>query len=340
MRGLYTAAYLEALAKGFAKQRGVKSLSIKSALRLIAGTSTGAIVACAIATDLELDEVIKLYRTQGTKIFPKKIPRQILSLLLQSPIRPSINSRGARSLRAALADCFGTKTLGQVYRETGISLCIPAVNMRTRRAWVFKTPHLADSNHRDDDCTLVDVCMASTAAPIYRSLAAIDSRVGGTYEVFVDGGLWANNPVMVALLDCLQLQTSRPIQVFCAGNPNRLNGSLVARTDLDWGFGRWRFGATAADVSIDAQDYGVSNIARLLSKHFAAPVSVVDFPRDPMRCDESPLTALDDTSEDAARALVAQALADADRTNSISGTSATGIGDLVRSLFYAMQPRS
>jgi len=67
---------------------------------------------------------------------------------------------------------------------------------------------------------------------------------------------------------------------------------------------------------------------------------VVDFPRDPMRCDESPLTALDDTSEDAARALVAQALADADRTNSISGTSATGIGDLVRSLFYAMQPRS
>jgi len=340
MRGLYTAAYLEALLKGFAKQRGEASLSIRSALRLVAGTSTGAIIACAIATDLPLDEVIKLYRTQGTKIFPRKIPRQTWSLVLQSPFRSGLNARGAQSLRSALADCFGTKTLGQVYRECGIALCIPAVNMRTRRSWVFKTPHLADSNHRDDDCTLVDVCMASTAAPVYRSLAAIQSRVGDSYEVFADGGLWANNPVMVAVLDCLQLKESKPIEVFCAGNPNRLNGSLIARTDLDWGFGKWRFGATAADVSIDAQDYGVSNIARMLSNHFSAPLAVVEFPRDPMRCDESPLTALDDTSDRAAEALVAQALADADRTNSISGAGATGLGAPIRSLFYAMNARS
>jgi patatin-like phospholipase/acyl hydrolase len=52
-------------------------------------------------------------------------------------------------------------------------------------------PHLKGTNHRDDNYTLVDVCLAISAAPIYRSLAAVDHPDGGGgFNVFADGGLW------------------------------------------------------------------------------------------------------------------------------------------------------
>ena len=74
--------------------------------------------------------------------------------------------------------------------------------MSQHRSWVFKTPHLATTtNHRDDRTRLVDVCMATTAAPVYRSIAIVDHADGGVEgcRAFVDGGLWANNPVLVGL---------------------------------------------------------------------------------------------------------------------------------------------
>ena len=45
MRGLYTAAYLESLAKHYADTRKVAGLDIGKGFNLIVGTSTGAIIA-------------------------------------------------------------------------------------------------------------------------------------------------------------------------------------------------------------------------------------------------------------------------------------------------------
>ena len=49
MRGLYTAAYLSSLVQRYAKTRGEVSLDIGKGFDLITGTSTGAIIACALA---------------------------------------------------------------------------------------------------------------------------------------------------------------------------------------------------------------------------------------------------------------------------------------------------
>ena len=65
------------------------------------------------------------------------------------------------ALRAALEAQFAKTTLGEVYARRGIGLSISAVEMTQHRSWVFKTPHLSTTNHRDDGTTLVDVCMAS-----------------------------------------------------------------------------------------------------------------------------------------------------------------------------------
>ena len=124
---------------------------------------------------------------------------------------------GDKALRKALEAVLGRTTMLDVYRERQISLSIPAVLMSEHRAWVFKkTPR---SGVRDDNYPLVDVCMATTAAPIYRSLAAIDdpNTSSGPQQVFADGGLWANNPIMVGLVDALTIATpDRPIEIFLA----------------------------------------------------------------------------------------------------------------------------
>ena len=94
--------------------------------------------------------------------------------------------------------------------------------MSNRRPWRWdngvrgcsRLPHLG--SHRDDHFKLVDVLPSvRRAAPIYRSLAAVDvADVLGGHYVFADGGLWANNPVLVGLIDdaILMAPADRPIE--------------------------------------------------------------------------------------------------------------------------------
>ena len=64
--------------------------------------------------------------------------------------RPQFLKPGAAALEKALFDELGGVTMGDVWRDRGIGLAIPAVEMSRHHAWVFKTPHLANTQHRDD----------------------------------------------------------------------------------------------------------------------------------------------------------------------------------------------
>ena len=52
MRGLYSAAYLSLLARRYAEKRKLRDLDIGKGFDLIVGTSTGGILACALAADI------------------------------------------------------------------------------------------------------------------------------------------------------------------------------------------------------------------------------------------------------------------------------------------------
>jgi patatin-like phospholipase/acyl hydrolase len=65
MRGTYTATYLDRIAAAFAKRRGVAALDIGAAFDLIVGTSTGGIIACALAAGIPLAEMPVGPRTSG-----------------------------------------------------------------------------------------------------------------------------------------------------------------------------------------------------------------------------------------------------------------------------------
>ena len=302
---------------------------------LICGTSTGAIVGSAVAIGCPLGRVVDLYRKQGAAIFPHRI-RGALSVIYRALNRRRFVREGDRALRSALADVFREITIADVYEKRGISLSVPAVDVATHRAWVFKrTPA---SGRRDDDYKLVDVCLASSAAPIYRSLAAVEDPNGrlNAQRVFADGGLWANNPVMVAMTDALAMAgNGQPVEIFSLGTCPRPEGEHVAgdgvhRSPLDW-----RFGARVGSLSISAQEFAYDNMARLLANQLTRlgrGVRTVRFPRKDVPASMMPFLSLDDTREEAMDRLVAQAHSDADLTRSACDDPQNQDGQAIKAL--------
>lgn len=323
MRGVYTATYLATVAHGFSQRRGVDYLDVGAAFDLIVGTSVGGIIACSLAVGAPLETVVSMFREHGRHIFPRKLPTRLglfgWRIIADLIARPSAVRAGANALRAALTNILGSITLKQCYDKRGIALAIPAVEMSQHRSWVFKTPHMPASNHRDDGYSLVDVCLATTAAPIYRSLAAVDHPDAGAggYNVFVDGGLWANNPVLVGLIEALGIAAAdQEIQIFCLGTCPQPAGEGVQRQELARGLPQWKFGGLVAPLAIDAQEFAFDNMARMLAKHMASRrVHVTRFPGERVPAALMQYLELDETRPIALDALINQARADANIVN-------------------------
>jgi patatin-like phospholipase/acyl hydrolase len=340
MRGIYTSTYLAELESAFARRRGCAGLDIGKGFRLIVGSSTGAIIGCGLAHGVAPSEMVKLYKDHGARIFPKRMPSTLgMDLLRQLWRRPSYLKDGDESLRSALAETFGATTIRQIWDSRGIALAIPAVNMATYRAWVFKTPHDPTSDHRDDDTTLVDVCLASSAAPLFRSLAVIDHNRG--YDVFADGGLWANNPVLVALLEALRIvnDTEDDIYIYALGSCGKPEGEVVARTAVHRGLLEWKFGGEAAKVSIAAQEFAFDMMVNLLCPYLKRRVHIIRFPAEKIPGAMLQYLDLDETRAEGLDALMRHAQQDAHMTNSEiqRGTQA---GIAIQTLFDSMPPRA
>lgn len=334
MRGLYTALYLASLAQRYAVTRGVAGLDIGGGFDLIAGTSTGAIVACALAAGVPLDRVASLYRKFGRQIFPRKVPKQIgASLAWQTCNRSRYLKAGTAALENALRIELGDATMGSVWKDRRIALAIPAVEMARHHAWVFKTPHLAKTKHRDDHYRLADVCLATTAAPVYRSLARIKNPDTFGHHVFADGGLWANNPVLVGLIDALEMTVPGDrIEVFSLGTCPRPEGELIQTDELDRGFVGWRFGAGVVMLTLDTQEFAFDNMAKMIARHVDRDCHIVRFPHGKVPVSIMKYLDLDETENIAMEALEEQAQTDVYETLSRCGDVADAQGRLLDAL--------
>lgn len=339
MRGIYSAAYLHKLSEAFKQKLGVgEDLDIGSAFDLIVGTSTGAIIAVGLAAGVQPSTILKLYREHGEKIFPVKTPTGVVSAVQQLFTREDHLRKGDHALEVALKSVFGCATLGELYHDRDIALSIPAVQMSRQRAWIFKTAHLPDSFRRDDNYSLVDICKATSAAPIFRSLAAIDNSDATGYEVFADGGLYANSPIMVGLIDALQVaHEDQEIEIFSLGTCKKPEGQQIPRSKLHRGLKEWKFGAEAASLAIDVQDEFQSEIARLLCPHLKHWVKLISFPRTESTVHTMQYLDLDETSDNAAEALISQAGADINETISKCNDPLDDIGVRIHTLFESMK---
>ena len=281
IRGLYTALLLHHLSVrfsgdgSFGKEVNHGSFDLGKKFDLIVGTSTGAILAVSLAAGIPLGKVIELYKNKGKDVFQNPSPLKneshfITKLLVWYFGKMFKSANDPCQLQKYLGEILHDETLGQLYERRKIALCIPAINAETRRSWVFKTPHSSRLT-RDANYGLVDVCLASSAAPVFFPLHAVRNH-SETSDVhkFTDGGLWANNPSLVGLVEALELSGERPIEILSAGTLNIPQSHVIADKSCDWGVYKWGGGVEIVKMSMEAQacsiSYYVSQVCARLNR--------------------------------------------------------------------------
>ena len=206
IRGILPAALLTEL-----EQRYLKGQSVGNYFDMIAGTSTGGIIGLGLSIGLPAADILKLYRDHGLEVFPAP-GRDFLKV--RSGLRLLRNLRhhpyDADVLKRHLTGIFQNRIFGEATRR----LCIPSFDGFTE-VNIFKTPHHKDFK-RDWREEMVTVAMATAAAPSYFPVYKDRGRF------FADGGVWANNPVMIALVDALTCYDlpRRQVHILTVGTGN------------------------------------------------------------------------------------------------------------------------
>lgn len=166
---------------------------------LACGTSTGGIIVLGLGKGIGASRLLKLYAEKGGSIFPpktglEKIGQEIGALTSYQYERDV--------LRLELETVFQSTVLHQ----SKLRLCVPAFEGHYGEIYVFKTPHHRDYK-KDYSDSLVKVALSTSAAPTYFS--AYDSD-GYRY---LDGGVWANNPAMIAVVEALSCFDIHPTDI-------------------------------------------------------------------------------------------------------------------------------
>ncbi len=250
IKGLYSLYILKRLEEKY-------KVKIYDKFDMICGTSTGGIIALGIAINEEIDKIIEFYENNGSDIFPKDILwyRFIKSLGITSKYN---NKR----LKKHLVDFFGDKKIKDCINK----VCIQTTNLETYKPFIIKTKHNKDWD-RDDEFNLVDVALATSAAPTYFPVASI--KDGKKY--LADGGLFANNPSMIGYIEAKKyfLKDYSGIEILSIGNiSDEINLCYKKRRK---GFLNWR--KELISVMMSSQSANIAYIMKHLFEIDDSPLS-------------------------------------------------------------------
>lgn len=235
LKGIFAAAALAEFEADFGTR-------ILDHFDLITGTSTGGLIALGLAAGRSPEEIVRFYLDEGHRIFPNSGVKRLRRL--RRPYDPS-------PLRGALETMFGGLTLA----DSPVRLVIPSFDQTSNDVYLFRTPHHVKLR-RDHREHLVDVALATSAAPTF--LPAHQHR--GLR--LIDGGVWANNPTMVGVVEALATcdVPAETVHILTVGTTTE----VVHRSDrLDNGSPLWWM-KTIVDVAFRGQGLAASNHAGLI----------------------------------------------------------------------------
>lgn len=262
---------------------------------MLCGTSTGGLIALGLAAGRRTSEVVQFYRDWGPKIFP--VEGWLRRIARELGFYVGLGKYLEVDLKSAVNDILGTLRV----RDANSYLCIPTVNLTTASPWLFKTDHDIELT-RDSNMLLSDIAMATSAAPFYFPVATSANIPGGQY---VDGGLWANNPALIGLIEACR---------FFAG-PNKPFKSvrILSIPSLSLPVGRAArgrrgsslllSGAEIAAVTLEIQQKSTENMITLLKGSLRVPVTYTRIAAPSLTVEHSRYVRLDGASNRALETL-------------------------------------
>jgi patatin-like phospholipase/acyl hydrolase len=238
IRGLFSAALLAAMEEDLGTR-------IDQHFDLIAGTSTGGIVAIALGLGIRPRAIVDFYLQHGPKIFANPVR-------LRSAQHWAFRKYSTAPLEKALQDTFQ----GAAFGDSTKRLVITSYNLGADDVYLFRTPH-HERLRRDYKVPAWQVARATTAAPtFFGAFRGVDGLR------LVDGGVWANNPAMVALAESYGT-LGVPLTDTWLLSVGTYDAVQNRPRYLDKG-GRLAWASSAPDVLLRATSIGVRNQADFL----------------------------------------------------------------------------
>jgi uncharacterized protein len=201
--------------------------NVLDSIDLIAGTSTGGLLALGIAQRLDLAQIRDMYVEKGPKIFDDSWLDDLVDL---GKLRGA--DYDTKPLRRELQNLFGDTTLGQLRKRVLIATFDLDNEDPANRTWKPKLFHNFPGPSNDRASRVVDVGLYTSAAPTY--FPSVDG--------YIDGGVYANNPAMCALAqtqDHRYSPTPALDEVLLLSFGTGTSLQYIKGKTNDWGYAQW-----------------------------------------------------------------------------------------------------
>lgn len=257
---------------------------------LITGTSTGGIIALALALQISTDTILDFYEKLSGTIFPERTFRRgqrDISYLGKGSLYDS------DVLRAALEHTFKRGGRDLYLSDCNPDVIIPSLNLDEFKIKLFSTLPLDPNGGlpRDTRRKALDVALATSAAPMFFSSHGPSSlgRDNPDHDDpqkpakerldnvrYVDGGLWANDPSLAAIMAAHQHLgvPFEDIQLVSIGNGESPSGELATNFE---GMRRLKMLRPILDMMFSTQAEMGQRYVEVLLKHTEAKPRVLQF---------------------------------------------------------------
>jgi uncharacterized protein len=209
---------------------------ISSLFDLVAGTSTGGIITLGLTKpnangepEYTAKEIAELYTGRGKRIFSSSILHQLSSAwgLLDEKYP-------ATEVEKVFDEYFGDARL----KDALTDVLVTSFEIELRTPWFFRSSKAKTAD--EYDFPMKKVARATSAAPTYFEPLKLDAegKDKGKHWALVDGGVYANNPAMCALVDARTLYGAEDVLVLSLGTGEPTEG-LPWKDAKDWGLVGW-----------------------------------------------------------------------------------------------------
>lgn len=253
IKGTQPAAFLAALEEDLDRPIG-------QYFDLIAGTSTGGILAIGLALGHSAKSLLHFYEDRGPTIFGPPVeaeekPRPLERLLRR--IRAKAQHVVGPKYDATILKAELTKVLkGARIGDAKARLVIPAWDADRRCPHIYKTAHheRINTDYREP---ALDAAMATAAAPSYFKRYKTAKDVG-----LLDGGVWCCNPIAIATVEAITLLGWKPtdLRILSLGCTDEVY--MLSENP-----GYVGLAPNILNLFADGQSHGALGMAKLLTGH-------------------------------------------------------------------------